>query len=90
MFLKEEIKGILSSSQLSAKFLKSQQYFANIFHAQEHPEKITCPTCHTDCQLGQAGVPGLLPDYGVSGVHDSQLDGAYCTGQLSSITRLKV
>lgn len=47
---------------------------------QEHPEKITCPTCHTDCQLGQAGVPGLLPDYGVSGLHDSQLDGAYCTG----------
>merc|ERR1719210_2893968 len=47
---------------------------------QEHPEKITCPTCQTDCQLGQAGVPGLLPDYGVSGVHDSQLDGAYCTG----------
>ena len=47
---------------------------------QEHPEKITCPSCHTDCQLGPAGVAGLLPDYGVSGVHDAQLDGAYCTG----------
>jgi len=44
---------------------------------QEHPEKITCPTCHTDCQLGPAGVAGLLADYGVS---DSQLDGAFCTG----------
>ena len=47
---------------------------------QEHPEKITCPSCHTDCQLGPAGVAGLLPDYGVSGLHDAQLDGAYCTG----------
>ena len=35
---------------------------------QEHPEKITCPTCHTDCQLGVGGVAGLLPDYGVCGV----------------------
>merc|ERR1712106_66426 len=47
---------------------------------QEHPEKITCPSCHTDCQLGPAGVAGLLADYGVSGISDSQLDGAYCTG----------
>lgn len=47
---------------------------------QEHPEKITCPSCHTDCQLGPAGVAGLLADYGVSGITDSQLDGAYCTG----------
>ena len=48
--------------------------------SQEHPEKITCPSCHTDCQLGPAGVAGLLADYGVSGISDSQLDGAYCTG----------
>jgi len=47
---------------------------------QEHPEKITCPSCHTDCQLGPAGVAGLLADYGVSGISDSQLDGAFCTG----------
>jgi len=47
---------------------------------QEHPEKITCPSCHTDCQLGPAGVAGLLADYGVSGITDSHLDGAYCTG----------
>ena len=52
----------------------------DVFVLQEHPEKITCPSCHTDCQLGPAGVAGLLPDYGVSGVHDAQLDGAYCTG----------
>ena len=51
-----------------------------ILTIQEHPEKITCPSCHTDCQLGPAGVAGLLADYGVSGISDSQLDGAYCTG----------
>lgn len=47
---------------------------------QDHPEKITCPSCQSDCQLGPAGVAGLLADYGVCGVTDSQLEGAYCTG----------
>ena len=47
---------------------------------QEHPEKITCPSCHTDCQLGPGGVAGLLADYGVSGLVDPNLEGAYCTG----------
>lgn len=47
---------------------------------QDHPEKITCPSCQSDCQLGPAGVAGLLADYGVCGVTDSQMDTAYCTG----------
>ena len=46
---------------------------------QEHPEKITCPTCHTDCQLGVGGVAGLLPDYGVCGVQVTTLAKIFCT-----------
>ena len=29
-----------------------------IIFSQDHPEKITCPTCQSDCQLGPAGVAG--------------------------------
>jgi len=47
---------------------------------QDHPEKITCPSCQSDCQLGPGGVAGLLADYGVCGVNEGQLDVAYCTG----------
>merc|ERR1719422_2112435 len=47
---------------------------------QDHPEKITCPTCQSDCQLGPAGVAGLLADYGVCGIADNQVETAYCTG----------
>jgi hypothetical protein len=47
--------------------------------AQEHAEKITCPSCQSDCQLGPSGVAGLLPDYGVSSA-DTAFDLAGCTG----------
>ena len=51
----------------------------NIFLWQEHADKITCPSCQSDCQLGPSGVAGLLPDYGVSSA-DTALDLAGCTG----------
>jgi len=73
---------VCSGAFVSPKVLPCFHTFCQpcLERCQEHPEKITCPSCHSDCQLGPAGVAGLLPDYGVSGVHDAQLDGAFCTG----------
>lgn len=32
---------------------------------QDHPEKISCPSCHADTPLRNGGVAGLLSDFGV-------------------------
>ena len=54
-------------------------YFGLILIFKEHADKITCPSCQSDCQLGPQGVSGLLVDYGVSS-SDCGLDLAGCTG----------
>ena len=35
---------------------------------QDHPEKITCPQCHSETMLGNAGTSGLLTDFGIFGI----------------------
>ena len=49
------------------------------FFVKEHADKITCPTCQSDCVLGPQGVAGLLTDYGVCAT-ETNLDLAGCTG----------
>ena len=78
--LQEQFSQLYAEPQFVALRAATSGLALMFVSVQEHPEKITCPSCHSDCQLGPAGVAGLLPDYGVSGVHDAQLDGAYCTG----------
>ena len=78
--LQEKFSQLYAQPQFVALQAATSGLVLMFVSVQEHPEKITCPSCHSDCQLGPAGVAGLLPDYGVSGVHDAQLDGAYCTG----------
>jgi tripartite motif-containing protein 2/3 len=38
---------------------------------QDHPEKITCPQCNTESILGNAGISGLLSDFGIFGMMES-------------------
>ena len=35
---------------------------------QEHPDRISCPTCQRETPLGSAGVSGLLSDIGIVGL----------------------
>jgi len=72
---------VCNSSFVSPKVLPCFHTFCQpcLERTQEHAEKITCPTCQSDCQLGPQGVAGLLVDYGVSS-SDSNLDLAGCTG----------
>ncbi|TRY73834.1 hypothetical protein TCAL_12803 [Tigriopus californicus] len=37
---------------------------------QDHPEKISCPSCHADTPLRNGGVAGLLSDFGVPALTD--------------------
>jgi len=72
---------VCNSTFLSPKVLPCFHTFcqACLERTQEHTDKITCPTCQSDCQLGPQGVAGLLVDYGVSS-SDPGLDMAGCTG----------
>jgi len=73
---------VCSSSFVQPKVLPCFHTFCQpcLERTQEHADKITCPSCHTDCQLGPQGVAGLLADYGVCTGQDTGLDMAGCTG----------
>lgn len=43
---------------------------------QDHRDKLTCPQCHADTQLGASGVSGLLSDFGVSGLIETAVAGS--------------
>ena len=49
---------------------------------QDHPEKITCPQCNTETMLGNAGISGLLSDYGIFGMMERYLK--YCIEVIGS------
>jgi len=72
---------VCNSTFVSPKVLPCFHTFCQscLERCQEHAEKITCPSCQSDCQLGPSGVAGLLPDYGVSSA-DTAFDLAGCTG----------
>jgi tripartite motif-containing protein 2/3 len=56
---------------------------------QEMADKITCPECHQDTYLGGQGLTGLLPDYAVSNLLETNaLDTSalHCTGCKSKDT----
>jgi len=43
---------------------------------QDHRDKLTCPQCHAETQLGSGGVNGLLTDFGVSGLIETAVAGS--------------
>jgi len=72
---------VCNSSFVSPKVLPCFHTFCQpcLERIQEHVDKITCPTCQSDCVLGPQGVAGLLTDYGVCAT-ETNLDLAGCTG----------
>lgn len=48
--------------------------------SQEHPDKIRCAVCSQECPLNSQGIAGLITDFGLDPILDSEPSSVRCTG----------